>query len=72
MKLFPILINIALTYAQETEFFINEVNLDDVDWKDELNTINKIYNSLYDAGIITDLTDGGDFAIPFTDESRCI
>ena len=72
MKLFPILINIALTYAQETEFFLNEVNLDDVDWKDELNTINKIYNSLYDAGIITDLTDGGDFAIPFTDESRTI
>ena len=71
MKLFPILINVVMTYAQETELFETEyLNVSDIDWKDELNAINNIYNSLYDAGIVTDLVDGGQFAIPFDDDSR--
>ncbi len=71
MKLFPILINIALTYVDNNELFdTSYIDLDNLDWKEELKNVNQIYNSLYDAGIISDLIDGDDFKIPFSDTAK--
>ncbi len=69
MNLFPIVVNIAVSYIEEMDFYTKNLQFDDVDWKNELDTINDIYGSLYDAGIITDLADGNQFSVPFGDES---
>lgn len=68
MNLFPIVINIAVTYAEEMNFYTENLVFDDVDWKDELGTINNIYGALYDAGIISNLAEGNQFTIPYDDD----
>lgn len=71
MNLIPILMNIALTYANNNELLdATKVNIENVDWANEFEKINAIYASVYDTGLIDDLTsESGIQQIPLSDES---
>lgn len=59
LKIIPILARIALNYAEVNEILNTEhlSTIPDLDWKKQLQQVDRIYTALYDAGLVGDLTD---------------
>lgn len=70
MNIIPILMNVALTYANNNELLdATKVNIESVDWANEFEKINAIYASVYDTGLIDELTsEEGIQGIPLEDD----
>lgn len=52
MSLLPPLIDTALNYASaNTNVQLDEINLSNIDWTDDLKALNEVYKNIYDIGI---------------------